>query len=237
MQVCSIPVSSVSYLLFFALLLLAKKQNVNRITTESGTLVSAPLLLWLHLAGIVLFGLLPFYFSFMPLSFSLRLKGAPELPTMISLVFFLFTLWLAPRLAKKQVTRFSPQMQAVRPSFGYLGSYFFLRMLFIASYEIWFRGFLLLGSLQFMPLPWAVVLNVALYTLLHRVNDRKEQLLCIPFGAFLCLLCIWQQTVWPAVSIHLALTLGYEITLVRKQFTKTTLYEHPGHRRFGLYRP
>lgn len=223
----------ISYTSFFLLLLLAKKCSANRIVTDDGSLVTSPLLLWLHLAGIVLFGVVPFYFRaglkpdfFTPES---RLQAA----TVFSLVVFGFTCWLAPQLSRKQVMSSSGN---AAPTLFYLFTYFFLRTLFIAAYEIWFRGFLLQSSTQAIGFTYAIGLNLVLYTFLHTVNNKCEMLLCLPFGALLCILCNWQGTVWPAVLIHLALTLGYEFVLVRKCLTQTPLYEDPRHRRIGLSR-
>ncbi|MBB1285513.1 CPBP family intramembrane metalloprotease [Flavisolibacter sp. BT320] len=225
-----------SYFLFFALLLLAKKRGANRITTANSHLVSSPLLLWLHLAGVLLFGLLPFCFSGgLLFSFFYISTGRPA-PTMICVFLFLVTLWLAPRLAQKQGQKFSSEAWVASPTPLFLGLYFFLRLLFIAAYEVWFRGLLLQESIAVLGTLWAVVLNTGFYTLLHLVNDKREWLLCIPFGTLLCILCIWQQAVWPAVFIHLALTMGYELTLVKKHILNTHFYAHPRHRRIGLYR-
>ncbi|HEV7332160.1 MAG TPA: CPBP family intramembrane glutamic endopeptidase [Flavisolibacter sp.] len=236
MQLPTILLCTISYLLFFFFLLVAKKINANRITTGKGRLVAAPLLLWLHLAGVLLFGMLPFCFSFVPRPLFTSTESGLQMPTMVSLALFLLTLWCGPRLGEKQIAKFSSGEPVIAPSFIYLGSYFFLRTLFIVSYEIWFRGFLLQGTLLILPLYGAVVLNVVLYTLLHLVNGKTECMLCIPFGILLCILCVWQQTPWPAVFIHLALTLGYELALVKNRITKTILYAHPRHRRIGLHR-
>lgn len=224
-----------SYLLFFSLLLLAKKRSAHRITTANGRLVTSPLLLWLHLAGVILFALLSLCFSVLqPTLF--RPPIWRPVPTMVSVFLFLFTLWLAPRLAQKQQSGFSPDAGVAPPTLLFLGLYFLLRLFFIAAYEIWFRGLLLQESVAALGTPWAIVLNTGLYTLLHLVNEKQEWLLCIPFGALLCLLCLWQQAVWPAVFIHLALTLGYELTLVKKHVFNTRSYADSRHWRFGLYR-
>ncbi len=224
----------ISYALFFSLLLLAKKSNANRIVTDDGLLITSPHLLWLHLAGIILFGLVPFwsasgekYLFFYPESWQ-------KVPTLVSLVLVVLTVLLSQRLGAKQAIAFV--QDRTTPSLSYLTTYFLLRTLFIAAYEIWFRGFLLQSSMQAMDLGYAIGLNLVLYTFLHTVNNKCEMLLCLPFGALLCILCNWQGTVWPAVLIHLALTLGYEFVLVRKCLTQTPLYEDPRHRRIGLSR-
>lgn len=223
-----------SYLLFFAALLLAKKRGANRLVAEDGSLVCSYRLLWLHLAGLLLFGLLPFCFPTVKRPVFFSLNHWQSLPTLCSLVLFVCTLWLSPRLAKKQIPVQAPGHAG--PALSYLACYLLLRVLFIAAYEVWFRGFLLQHSIQALGLFKAIGLNLVLYTLLHLVNDKKEMALCLPFGLLLCVLCVWQAAVWPAVLIHLALTLGYEIAFLRKQLAKTSLYAHSRYRRFGLYR-
>lgn len=95
-------------------------------------------------------------------------------------------------------------------------AYFFVRIIFICTYEIWFRGFLLHDCIINFGVPLAILMNVSLYTLLHVVNGKEETPACIPFGLLLCSICIWQGTAWPAVVIHLALTISYEISFLRK---------------------
>jgi membrane protease YdiL (CAAX protease family) len=55
-----------------------------------------------------------------------------------------------------------------------------------------------------------------LYTLLHAPAGKKEMIACIPFGAILCGVCIWVNAVWPAMLLHVALSMTYEINLVQK---------------------
>jgi membrane protease YdiL (CAAX protease family) len=223
-----------SYLLFFALLWLAKKGGANRLVTDDGLVITSPLLLWLHLAGIILFGLVPFWSATVERPLFFWPESWQKAPTLVSVFLFGLTVLLSPRLGTKQSSSFVQGNAA--PALSYLTAYFLLRILFIAAYEIWFRGFLLQSSKQSIGLSCAIGLNLVLYTFLHTVNNKREMLLCLPFGVILCLLCTWQGAVWPAVLIHLALTLGYEFAIVRKGFTQTTLYEDSRHRRIRLSR-
>ena len=228
---------SSSYLLFFALLHLAKKQGANRLFASGGTLVRSPLLLALHAAGILLFGVLPFWLAHaaVPLFFNTADLLRPS--TLVSLLVVVLILWLSPRLAEKAYTgKLSSFTQ--KPVFitSYLRIYFLLRILFIVAYEVWFRGFLLTASIAAVGAPLAVCLNILLYTLLHVVNGKKEMIGCVPFGLVLCCLCLWQGAVWPAIAIHLALTVPYEAVLLKKQTTKTANNEGFHHRRRRLHR-
>ncbi len=104
----------------------------------------------------------------------------------------------------------------------FIVGYFFIRILFICAYESWFRGYLLHDCITSLGEPLAILLNVSLYTLLHVVNGKEETLACIPFGLLLCGLCIWQGAGWPAVVIHLTLTITYETSFIRKLKTYNT---------------
>jgi hypothetical protein len=52
---------SVSYLVFFALLLLSKLHHGNRLLDEKGTVSNRGMLIVLHIGGILLLGVLSFY--------------------------------------------------------------------------------------------------------------------------------------------------------------------------------
>lgn len=223
------------YLFFFAFLKVVKNKGANRITNEVGMLVVSRWLLVLHAAGIGLFGLLPFFSPYGHLPVFFRATALPAEPVYLTVMLLLLVLWLSPLLAGKVHLQGALQvlLQPKTPTF-YWAVYFLLRLLFIAAYECWFRGFLLMDSVARFGIPVAVCLNIVLYTLLHSVNGKREMLGCIPFGLLLCSLCIWMGQVWPAVLLHLALTISYEITLLQK--IKMVQHENFGHRRIGLHR-
>lgn len=223
---------AVSYLLFFACLVVAKRYHANRITTEDGAVTTSPLLLALHVVGIGLFGLVPLLVTnFSYPAFSAKTSG--ELPTFLILVLVVILLFFSPRLASVAVV--TPYSQERYPSLFYLAGYFLLRIIFIATYESWFRGFLLTDSIVRFGLPASVYLNVGLYALLHTVNGKKEMVGCIPFGLLLCGMCLWRGAVWPAIALHLALTLPYEVIRIKRTHKKLQ-YAGIRHRRIGLHR-
>ena len=91
--------------------------------------------------------------------------------------------------------------------------YLLLRIVFLVLYECFFRAvllFILLNEVEVMP---AILINVTLYTLVHCYSNRKEIIGCIPFGFLLCIVTLLHHSVWPAIIIHLALAMSYEITL------------------------
>jgi membrane protease YdiL (CAAX protease family) len=116
-------------------------------------------------------------------------------------------------------------------------SYFIVRILFICAYETWFRGCLLNDCIIIFGKPLAIIINVGLYMILHLVNGKDEALACIPFGCLLCGISIWQNAAWPAMAIHLALTIPCEISYIQKlKKLKMFRYENSNNRGIGIYR-
>jgi Type II CAAX prenyl endopeptidase Rce1-like len=99
------------------------------------------------------------------------------------------------------------------PVFSLL-TYFLIRILFLFLYEFFFRGVFLFFLIGHTDVVTAIGLNIAVYTLLHCHSSRNEIIGTIPFGLLLCMVTLLQHTVWPAVTIHLALSLSFEIRLV-----------------------
>jgi len=93
-----------------------------------------------------------------------------------------------------------------------------VRILFIYSYESWLRGSLLIFLLNVLGIYSAILINVGLYTFLHVFAGRKEMIGCIPFGLLLCGFTLSFQALWPAVLLHVCLSLTYEIKSIIQQF-------------------
>ena len=88
-----------------------------------------------------------------------------------------------------------------------------VRTLFLIVYEFFFRGVLLFVMIEDLGVLAAVIINLALYTLLHWF-DKKERYGSLLMGIILCNLSIYYHSVWPAIIIHLSLALSHEITLL-----------------------
>ena len=203
---------AICYLLFFGLLWVCKSQRAHRLFDEDDLVATPWLLIALHVGGIFLFGVVPAVFSH-NLSFAPKTGSAETmLPTIITVLLTVLFSLLSPRLAEK---KYRALLRASETPAGlggaYISTYFLVRVVFICAYESWFRGGLLQDSTAYFGAPVAVLLNVALYAALHVVNGKAEVLGCLPFGLLLCGLCLWQGAVWPAMALHLALTLPYEL--------------------------
>jgi membrane protease YdiL (CAAX protease family) len=219
--------------IFFALLWQTKNMRSNRLFDAHGWAEFPVLLTGLHLGGILLFGILPLCFHHpAPLIFISRvsLGGLP------SLITFLLVILLPAFSARMAGKNGHPALFKTIPfSPRFLAIYFSLRIGFIVAYECWFRGFLLQDTITAFGILPALLLNTVLYAVVHLVNDRKEVWGCIPFGLLLCGLCLWQGAVWPAVLIHVTLTLSYEISFLRKiKATKQLQHESFYNRRLRI---
>jgi len=122
-------------------------------------------------------------------------------------------LWTAGRNAHTSIQA-SPDKISLPEILIYLP----VRILFIYSYETWLRGSLLLFLLNALGIYSAILINVILYTFLHAFAGRKEIIGCIPFGLILCFFTLSFHALWPAVLLHVSLSLTYETKLIIQQF-------------------
>lgn len=83
-------------------------------------------------------------------------------------------------------------------------------VVFLAGYELMFRGFLLFTSIAFLD-PWiAVIMNVAIYSLAHLYKGAMETFGAIPLGFLLCYLTLVTGNIWSAVLLHTLMALSNE---------------------------
>lgn len=116
----------------------------------------------------------------------------------------------------RKITAYWGQKVPVRLHRFPIAAYLLSRVLFIISYELYFRGFLLWYCLQFMNLPGAILINIIFYLVAHYRCNQQVFLGCIPMGLMLCLANYMANSILPAILIHLALTISYEVIIARK---------------------
>lgn len=95
-------------------------------------------------------------------------------------------------------------------------SYISIRIIYLAVYEWFFRGLLLISLQTVLGTTWAILFNTILYTLAHFHKDKKEMIGCIPLGISLCIITLWWQSVWPAVLIHLLISMINEWPAIKR---------------------
>lgn len=98
--------------------------------------------------------------------------------------------------------------------------YIIIRLIFLFTYEIFFRGVLFMFSLQYTNLVYAILINLFFYALIHSFDSRKEIIGSLPFGIVLCMFTYFSGSIWPAFIIHASLSLGYETIIISKGLTK-----------------
>lgn len=166
-------------------------------------------------AGILLWGIYPVWFHGLGKSSDLLFGWESIVWTWTIAVIALSSLafFIGKRQAK--LVDFSEAHFLRRPANLILTIYFFIRIVFLITYEMWFRGWFLSELLSEFGEIWVSIgINTALYSLIHFFAGKKEAISAIPFGIILCLLTIELQVVWPAAVIHLFLSLGYELNFI-----------------------
>ncbi len=88
-------------------------------------------------------------------------------------------------------------------------------MIYLAGYEIILRGFLFFPSMHSLPLTYAILLNLILYSLAHLPKGSRETWGSIPFGLLLCILTAITGNIWNAFLIHSALAVSNDLFSIK----------------------
>jgi hypothetical protein len=95
-----------------------------------------------------------------------------------------------------------------------------LRVIFLASYEWFFRGMLLIGFSLWVGMTWSIIINISLYILIHFHKTKKEVIGCLPFGILACVFTIWWQSLWPTIIFHLQIAIINEWPVLQKLISR-----------------
>lgn len=79
---------------------------------------------------------------------------------------------------------------------------------YLFGYELMFRGLLLFTTVEFMGAWPAIILNTALYALVHIPKNLEETIGAVPLGLLLCLITLSTGTFWVAFGVHVCLALS-----------------------------
>lgn len=164
-----------------------------------------------HLSGIFVFAISCWYFSSLPDS-NIQLFE-PALTNEWSYIF-LMLLITAVMAGYKSAANISAKQFAFPINAVSAAMYLLIRTLFLILYECFFRGVLLFILINDSGVLFAIVVNLILYVLVHYQSSRKQIIGCLPFGLLLCIVTLANNSVWPAVLIHLALAMSYDIKLI-----------------------
>lgn len=170
-----------------------------------------------HLFGIFIFGVI----SAIVFSFVIEIANPQFFRNYLYAIYTLFFGGLAVILANFSIKNTLLTLEgnkgfSKRQFFGY----FMLRILFLFSYELFFRGVLLYVLLIYFNLWIAIGINTLLYFIIHLFDSKKELIGTIPFGILLCLLVYYNGNLMPAFIIHCAMSCTFEMTLFKSLLLK-----------------
>ena len=169
-----------------------------------------------HILGILIFSIAAYVFF--NHSEILLLKNFMEDPALIISVAFFAT--ISMDLSVSDATSRNVPMPQIPFSMVNGLLYIIIRLIFLFTYEIFFRGVLFMFSLQYTNLVYAILINLFFYALIHSFDSRKEIIGSLPFGIVLCMFTYFSGSIWPAFIIHASLSLGYETIIISKGLTK-----------------
>jgi membrane protease YdiL (CAAX protease family) len=94
-------------------------------------------------------------------------------------------------------------------------------LIYLFGYELFFRGILWFLCFNAFGFWWALIINVALYSLVHVPKGKLVTYGAIPLGALFCTLSYFTGSFLPAFLIHSAMAISTELFSV---------YHSPGFR-------
>jgi len=207
-----------SFIMYFLITFLYKTLRINNLSQAIPKIKGLPLLDIKHFIGIVLFGILS-YGAFPEFRYLITDITVPRLYVLIPffIVVFLSVNISVSSARKSQSNDFEIDHL---PHTGVI-IYFVIRLLFLISYEFFFRGVLFYSFLNSNSLSISIFYTTLLYVIIHIFDSKKEIIGAVPFGIVLCLFTYYTNNVWFAFIIHAALSLAYEISTVSNLTFKT----------------
>jgi len=199
-----------AYLSMFLLSWWAYKTKSLKFFSEKGWVWHKGILFSLMAWGISVWAIIPITLSGKTFSTLLFFgENRPEnLKLVLVFVLVALALWVGKSQSSKLDFKFFETLS--HPSYLTIFGYFLFRVLFLISYEIWFRGYFLEDLLLVTSIPVSIGTNILLYALIHIFASPKEAWSSLGFGLILCSLVIYTEAVWPAAAIHLGLSMGFE---------------------------
>ena len=88
-------------------------------------------------------------------------------------------------------------------------------IVYLALYEVVFRGVFFFTSVRLLGFWPAAFLNIAAYSLAHLIKNKREAFLSIPFGALTIYLTWASGSCWYAVLVHIVLAISHEWSSIR----------------------
>lgn len=207
-----------SFIIYFIISYAYKILKIQNV--EEALLTSRGLLLinLKHILGILLFGLI-FYLITPEYRFLINSFEIPKLNILLLLLGVVFiSALLAFTLVKKNLKN-KAEISQYSHNQGWI--FFIIRIVFLISYEFFFRGVLLFFFIENNGLILAIIISTSLYVLIHIFDSKAEILGAIPFGIVLCLFSYFTNNIWAAFIIHGTLSGVYEVSMFNHLTLKT----------------
>jgi len=209
---------SISFAVYFLISFLFKTLRLNNLQQALPKLKGLSLLNLKHFIGIVLFGVI-FYVACPDLVYLVTNLEVPRLNVLIP--FFVIIL-LCTKLSVRSAGKVPMDEFNIIPCHpSCIISYFTIRLLYLLSYEFFFRGILFYSFLDSNGLVVSIFYTTLLYVVIHLFDSKKEIIGAIPFGIVLCLFTYYSNNIWLAFLIHATLSLAYEISVFNNLNYKT----------------
>ncbi len=204
---------SFSFIVYFIISYASKILKVQNVASAISIKNGLMLINIKHLIGIILFGII---FYLMAPQYR-TLLVIQEFPGLILLLLFLVTVFTSAVLAAKSAKDKNIfQSETIQLSINNKSLYFIIRIVFLFSYEFFFRGVLFFSLLEMHGLFIAITMTTLLYVLIHIFDTRTEIIGAIPFGIILCLFSYFTHSIWMAFIIHMTLSAVYELSILKQ---------------------
>ena len=202
-----------SFIVYFIISFAYKTLNLRNI--EGALFVKKGLLLinLKHVLGILLFGIL-FYLIFPEYRFLINSIEIPKLNIILLILVIVLTSGFLSFTSVKKKLKDKTKRSQYNSSQGWI--YFIIRLVFLFSYEFFFRGILLFTLIGHFNLITAIIICTSLYVIIHAFDSRAEIIGAIPFGIILCLFSYYTNSIWAAFIIHITLSGIYEVSMFKQ---------------------
>lgn len=170
-------------------------------------------------AGVLFLGLIPLFLSLLFLPFSVHDYGLGFQNMLTSLWWIaglaVIILLMNIRAARRpQNLAMYPMIRAKQWSLPLVMANAMATFFYLFTYELLFRGILLMVCAFYLGVWPAVAINVALYSAVHLPKGPAETIGAIPFGLLICYITLTTGTIWVAVMVHVILSLSNDYLAV-----------------------
>jgi membrane protease YdiL (CAAX protease family) len=167
-----------------------------------------------RLTGVFFFGFIPliiFAFS-LESNFSNYGTGLPNLKTFLWLLVLAMAIIPMNYFNSKSPENLDqyPQIRHTEWPYSLVALSAVSWIAYLLAYEFMFRGLFLFASIPLLGVWPSIILNTAVYSLVHIPKGNKETLGAIPFGILICYLTIETGSFWIAFFAHVVLALSNE---------------------------